>query len=116
MKTINEMCIAAGVTRNAMHKRLIRAKIKPVTIIKRTKYYSEEDYERMISYIPKSIKENEMKDRDYYRVSIQEFDCTGKYIWKMRAFGLSLKEAEKVARQYKAQGIPAHIIKCIFKK
>ena len=52
MKTKKQMCEATARTHNAIDKRIKRLNIQPVMTKGRQQFFSDEDFEKIISYIP----------------------------------------------------------------
>lgn len=121
MKTMQDFIKAIGISYNAIEKRMARKNVKPVKIEKRKKYYSEEDFYKIVYYDfakPNSVetqRKNRAGERDIYRVSIKVLNENCDYVCLIKHIGLTKQQALELVKDYEKQGIEARAIKCIFK-
>lgn len=109
-RTLHEMEAATGISRNALDKRIKRLGIVPVDKIGITNLYSEEDYQKVITYVPKGAHGGKSPGRiTLYRVSVQSEDD---YLFYVKHVGLSKNKAMKKVEEYAEQGLVARAIPC----
>ena len=110
-RTLREMKAATGISRNALDKRIKRLGIVPVDKMGITNLYSEEDYQKVITYVPKGAHGGKSpgKATQFYRVSVRSEDD---YLFYVKHAGLSKNRAMKKVKEYAEQGLIARAIPC----